>query len=89
MKRRDGICLWAPAAILIAVLVLVRVGAAQDETQTPREAVEQKQPTKISGFTIYPVPNYAGILGCGLISREIGAGSGQSWRIEMCSLNSI
>jgi len=59
MKRRDGICLWAPAAILIAVLVLVRVGAAQDETQTPREAVEEKQPTG-STFTIYPVPNYGG-----------------------------
>jgi len=48
------------AAIFIASIALVRVGAAQDETQTPREAVEQKQPTTISSFTIYPVPNYGG-----------------------------
>ena len=60
MKRGDGNCLWSPAAILMAVLALARAGAAQDETQTPREAVEQKQPTTISSFTIYPVPNYAG-----------------------------
>ena len=59
MNRRDGVHRCA-AVILIAVFALVRVCAAQDETQTPREAVEQKQPTTISSFTIYPVPNYSG-----------------------------
>jgi hypothetical protein len=60
MKRCDGMHRYAAAAMSIAVFALARVCAAQDETQTPREAVEQKQPTTISSFTIYPVPNYGG-----------------------------
>ena len=59
MKRRDGVHRCA-AVMLIAVFALVRVCAAQDETQTPREAVEEKQPTTIPTFTIYPVPDYGG-----------------------------
>jgi porin len=47
------------AAIFILLIALARVGAAQDEPLTPREAVEEKQPTG-SSFTIYPVPNYGG-----------------------------
>jgi hypothetical protein len=64
MKRCDGIRLWTVVAMLIAVLALARVGAAQDETLTPREAVEEnrpaKTPTTSSSFTIYPVPSYGG-----------------------------
>ena len=62
MKACDRMHLYT-AAILITVLALARVCAAQDETQTPREAVEQKPPTTISSFTIYPVPNYGGDFG--------------------------
>src|SRR6476646_1696592 len=63
MTRCEALDLWSTAAMLVVMLLalaLARVGAAQDETQTPREAVEQKQPTTISSFTIYPVPNYGG-----------------------------
>jgi hypothetical protein len=61
MARCDALDLWSVAAMLVVVfLALARAGAAQDETQTPREAVEEKQPTTISSFTIYPVPNYGG-----------------------------
>src|SRR5262245_16444879 len=61
MKRGGLVRCWPAAALFaIVVLALARVCAAQDETQTPREAVEQKQPTTISSFTIYPVPNYGG-----------------------------
>jgi hypothetical protein len=53
MKRRDGICLWAPAAILIAIFVLAQVGAAQEE--------KPDRPAAASlSATIYPVPNYGG-----------------------------
>src|SRR5215470_5057115 len=61
MKRRNSIRLCAAAVTFIAIFVLAGVGAAQDETQTPREAVEEKQPAGPS-FTIYPVPNYGGDL---------------------------
>ena len=61
MKRGDLVRCWFAAALfVIVVFALTRIGAAQDETQTPREAVEEKQPTTISSFTIYPVPNYGG-----------------------------
>jgi hypothetical protein len=60
MKRCDGVHLCVGIVMLIAVLLLTRVGAAQDGTQTPREAVEEKQPTTSPSFTIYPVPNYGG-----------------------------
>src|SRR5262249_58095562 len=60
MNRCDGVHRCGVAAMLITVFALARVCAAQDETQTPREAVEQKQPTTISSYTIYPVPNYGG-----------------------------
>src|SRR6516162_1358262 len=62
MQRCDAMRLWPAAVMLIAILALARAGAAQDETQTPREAVEEKQPTGPS-FTIYPVPNYGGDFG--------------------------
>ena len=52
------------AAIFIASIALVRVGAAQDETLTPREAIEEKQPGETaagsSTATLYPGPNYGG-----------------------------
>jgi porin len=61
MTRSKALDLWSATAMLVVVfLALARVGAAQDETLTPREAVEEKQPTTISSFTIYPVPNYGG-----------------------------
>jgi hypothetical protein len=61
MKRGDLVRCWFAAALfVIVVFALTRIGAAQDETQTPREAVEEKQPTTISSFTIYPVTNYGG-----------------------------
>jgi hypothetical protein len=61
MKRGDLVRCWFAAALfVIVVFALTRIGAAQDETQAPREAVEEKQPTTISSFTIYPVPNYGG-----------------------------
>src|SRR5262245_36226512 len=64
MKRGDLVRCWFVAALfVIVVFALARTGAAQDETQTPREAVEEKQPTTISSFTIYPVPNYGGDFG--------------------------
>src|SRR5262247_246815 len=58
MKQWDRKCLQTAAAVFIAILTLAVIGAAQEGTQTPREAVEEKQPTKISSFTLYPVPNY-------------------------------
>ena len=60
MKRCDGVHRCAAAAMLIGVFALARVCAAQDATQTPREAVEEKPPDKAPTFTIYPVPNYGG-----------------------------
>jgi len=47
------------ATILTMLLGLARIGAAQDETQTPRKIVEEKQPNKAT-FTLYPVPKYGG-----------------------------
>src|SRR5262249_27432182 len=84
MKRCDGVHRCA-AAMLIAVFALARVCTAQDETQTPREAVEERPPGKAPTFTIYPVPRYGGILDRALISQGIGADSGQSWQIVACS----
>ena len=60
MKQCDRKYLHTAAAVFIAILTLARIGAAQDDTQTPREAVEEKQPTTIPSFTLYPVPNYGG-----------------------------
>src|SRR5262249_62065324 len=68
------------------VLALARIGVAQDETQTPREAVEEKQPDKAPTFTISPVPNYGGDFGGALISQGIWGGSGRSWQIAACNL---
>ncbi|HKD72861.1 MAG TPA: carbohydrate porin [Candidatus Acidoferrum sp.] len=62
MKRCDGVHRCA-AAMLIAVFALARVCTAQDETQTPREAVEERPPGKAPTFTIYPVPRYGGDFG--------------------------
>src|SRR5262245_40794186 len=70
MKRGDLVRCWFVAALfVIVVFALARTGSAQDETQTPREAVEQKQPTTISSFTIYPVPNYGGGFWVALLSH--------------------
>jgi porin len=64
MKRADLVRCWFAAALfVIVVLALARIGVAQDETQTPREAVEEKQPDKAPTFTISPVPNYGGDFG--------------------------
>ena len=63
MTRCDALDFWSVTAMLVIVfLALAGAGAAQDETQTPREAVEEKQPAGPS-FTIYPVPNYGGDFG--------------------------
>lgn len=59
LNRSVHLSLHISIAIFLAVLTLARVGAAQDETLTPREAVEEKQPAG-ANFTIYPVPNYGG-----------------------------
>src|SRR5215831_5386998 len=86
MKRADLVRCWFAAALfVIVVLALARIGVAQDETQTPREAVEEKQPDKAPTFTISPVPNYGGDFGGALISQGIGAGSGRSWQIAACN----
>jgi len=86
MKRADLVRCWFAAALfVIVVLALARIGVAQDETQTPREAVEEKQPDKAPTFTISPVPNYGGDFGWRSYLTGIGAGSGRSWQIAACN----
>jgi len=64
MKKACNRVRLCVAAIFIASIALVRVGAAQDETLTPREAIEGKQSGETaagsSTATLYPGPNYGG-----------------------------
>ena len=89
MKQWDRKCLQTAAAVFIAILILARIGAAQEGTQTPREAVEEIETKKTppTSFTIYPVPNYSGdFWSRSYLSGDWG-GLSQSWPNMACNSN--
>ena len=86
MKLRGGRYSNTVAAIFIASSALVRVGAAQEETQTPREAVEQKQTDYNFELLRYTrCRTTAAISGAFLSHRGLGRAQVEAGAIAACN----